>query len=663
MSLVKKNIEEFLYGVCYYPEHWEDEIIEDDLKRIKEAGLNVIRMGEFAWSKYEVEEGVFNFDFLISAVELASKYDLKVILGTPTATPPAWLTKKYPESLAVTYDRKVMHHGSRQHVNHTSKKLRELSKRIVRKMAEEFKDYDNVIGWQIDNELNCGLELSYADSDAEAFRKWLKNKYGSLKALNKAWGNVFWSLEFTDWEQVSVPKPTPTKENPSLLLDYRRFYSDMTIEFSNLQTEILREVTPDKFITHNGLFNVIDYDKYIKEGLDFLSYDSYPHFGERNKVGDGKKWSRNLSRVRGYDNKFIVMEQASGPGGQVDYLLPTPEPGQLRLWSYQSIAHGAFGILHFRWRTCPYGAEELWHGILDYDNQDNRRLKEVKQLAAELNKFGDIFLGAETQADVAILSDFDNKMNDQIETYIKSDENEIYQGLRAENISVDIISDIELIDNYQLVFCPRMMIIDDSMLAKLKAFAKAGGTLVFTARSGIKDKNNHYYRQEFPGKIRELAGISIRDFTVIPEKEYEQGIKFDQELLKPEQFVEVIEPDTAQSIANYTNRYYNKQTAISENSYGAGKVIYYGSFFNKDGVRKVIKKLKDDLNHHKFGEIPEEVEVVKLLSGNKIYYLLLNYSDQAVRIDLDSEYINLLTEKKVKEVIEKYEVVLIKMDQ
>jgi beta-galactosidase len=140
MSLVKKNIEEFLYGVCYYPEHWEDEIIEDDLKRIKEAGLNVIRMGEFAWSKYEEKEGVFNFDFLISAVELASKYDLKVILGTPTATPPAWLTKKYPESLAVTYDRKVMHHGSRQHVNHTSKKLRELSKRIVRKMAEEFKD-------------------------------------------------------------------------------------------------------------------------------------------------------------------------------------------------------------------------------------------------------------------------------------------------------------------------------------------------------------------------------------------------------------------------------------------------------------------------------------------------------------------------------------------
>ncbi len=660
---MKKNINQFLYGVCYYPEHWEAEMVEEDLKRIKDAGLNVIRMGEFAWSKYEVEEGVFNFDFLISAVELASKYNLKVILGTPTATPPAWLTEKYPETLAVTYDRQVMHHGSRQHVNHTSEKLRELSKRIVRKMAEVFKDYENVIGWQIDNELNCGLELSYADTDAHAFRKWLKNKYGSLKALNKAWGNVFWSLEFTEWEQVSVPKPTPTKENPSQLLDYRRFYSDMTIEFSNLQTEVLREVTPDKFITHNGLFNVIDYDKYIKEGLDFLSYDSYPHFGERNRVGDGQKWSRNLSRVRGYDSKFIVMEQASGPGGQVDYLLPTPEPGQLRLWTYQSIAHGAFGVLHFRWRTCPYGAEELWHGILDYDNQDNRRLKEVKKVAAELNQFGDIFLEAKTVTEVAILSDFDNKMNDQIETYIKSDENEIYQGLRAENIGVDIISDIELIDNYKVVFCPRMMIVDDMMLKRLEQFTEKGGRLVFSARSGIKDKNNHYYRQEFPGKLRELAGITVKDFSMIPENDYNQSIKLGEDLLKPEQLVEIIETETAQSIANYTDRYYNGQTAISENKHGQGKVIYYGSFFSKDSVRKIISRLKSDLNADLFKEIPEEVEIVKLETEDNKYYLLLNYSDKSVKIDLGSEYINLLTQTKVEAQLDNYEVVLIRNDK
>ncbi len=660
---MKKNINQFLYGVCYYPEHWEEEMIEDDLKRIKDTGLNVIRMGEFAWSKYEVEEGIFDFDFLISAVELASKYDLKVILGTPTAAPPAWLTEKYPETLAVTYDRQVMHHGSRQHVNHTSEKLRELSKRIVRKMAESVKGYENVIGWQIDNELNCGLELSYAEADAKAFRKWLKNKYGSLKALNKAWGNVFWSLEFTEWKQISVPKPTPTKENPSQLLDYRRFYSDMTIEFSNLQTEVLREVTPAKFITHNGLFNVIDYDKYIKEGLDFLSYDSYPHFGERNRVGDGQKWSRNLSRVRGYDSKFIVMEQASGPGGQVDYLLPTPEPGQLRLWTYQSIAHGAFGILHFRWRTCPYGAEELWHGILDYDNQDNRRLKEVKQVAAELNEFGDIFYEAETVTEVAILSDFDNKMNDQIETYIKSDENEIYQGLRAENIGVDIISDIELIDNYKVIFCPRMMIVDDSILEKFEQFAEKGGTLVFSARSGIKDKNNHYYRQEFPGKLRKLAGITVKDFSMIPEKDYNQSIKLGEDILKPEQLVEIIETESAQSIANYTNRYYNGQTAASENKYGQGKVIYYGSFFSKDSVRKIIYGLKSDLNSNLFKEIPEEVEIVKLETASKLYYLLLNYSDKSVRIDLGAEYINLLTDAQVEDHIDKYEVVLIRNDK
>lgn len=656
---MKNKLEEFLYGVCYYPEHWEAEIVEDDIKRIKNIGMNVVRMGEFAWSIYEPEEGKFNFEFLEKAVKICAKYDVNVILGTPTATPPAWLGKKYPESLAVTYDRQVMNHGSRQHVNHTAKKFRELSKRIVREMAMTFKDFDNVIGWQIDNELNCGLDLSYADSDLKAFREWLKARYNTLEELNKAWGTVFWSMEYRSWDEITFPKPTPTKENPSQLLDYRRFYSDMTIEYSNIQTEVLREITPDKFITHNGIFNVIDYDKYVREGLDFLSYDSYPTFGERKEVGLGQKWSKNLSRVRGYDKKFVVMEQASGPGGQVDYLLPTPEPGQIRLWTYQSIAHGAFGILHFRWRTCPYGAEELWHGILNYDNQHNRRLEEVGQIGNELKEVGDIFLEAETTNEVAIFNDFDNKMNDQIETYIKGDEAAIYEALRSNNIGVDIISDIEMLENYKLVICPRMMIVDEVMANKLKEFAGNGGILIISARSGIKDKNNHYYRESFPGMLRDLAGIVIEDFTVLPD-DYEQGIDFGNKVVKPEQFVEMIRTETAESLATYTKRYYKGVPAVTENSYGKGKVVYYGSFFNEESFSKVINLYTNELSDHPFVSIPEMVEVVKIKYEEKFYYVLLNFSDSSVKVNLDKEYINLLTNNTVGNEIEAYGVAFIK---
>ncbi len=654
-----KELNQFLYGVCYYPEHWEVEIVEEDIKRIKETGMNVVRMGEFAWSIYEPEEGKFNFDFLERAVELCAKYDISVILGTPTATPPAWLTKKYPESLAVTYDRQVMNHGSRQHVNHTAKKFRELSTRVVSKMAERFKGYDNVIGWQIDNELNCGLDLSYANPDLGAFRGWLKDKYGTLEKLNEAWGTVFWSMEYKNWDEVTFPKPTPTKENPSQLLDYRRFYSDMTIEYSNLQTEVLREVTPDKFITHNGIFNVIDYDKYLKEGLDFLSYDSYPTFGERDGIGRGQKWSKNLSRVRGYDKKFVVMEQASGPGGQVDYLLPTPEPGQIRLWTYQSIAHGAFGILHFRWRTCPYGAEELWHGILDYNNQPNRRLQEVTQIANELRELGDIFLEAETVNEVAIFNDFDNKMNDQIETYLKSDETAIYNALRSENVGVDIISDIDLLANYKVVICPRMMIVDDLMADKLKYFTENGGILIIGARSGIKDKNNHYYRESFPGKLRKLAGIVVEDFTVLPD-DYDQGIDFGNKVVKPDQFVEMIRAENAETVATYTQRYYKGVPAVSENAYGKGKVIYYGSFFNKESFNSLIKLYSNELSGHPFTSIPEEVEVVKMKIRDDIYYMLLNFSDSTVKINLEEEYKNLITKREIGEELQAYGVAFIK---
>lgn len=655
-----KYFDNFLFGVCYYPEHWEEGLVEDDIKRIKDTGMNVVRMGEFAWSKYEPEEGVFDFSFLKKAVEMCGDYDINVILGTPTATPPVWLTKKYPEVLAVTYERQVMQHGSRQHANHTSEKFQELSQRIVRKMAETFKKYDNVIGWQIDNELNCGLDLSYSTVDLKAFRNWLKDKYISIEELNRAWGTVFWSLEYKKWDEVTCPMPTPAQENPSQLLDFRRFTSDSTIGFSKIQYQILKEVTPDKFVTHNGIFNNIDYDKYLEVSLDFLSYDSYPAFGERKGIGRGRSWSKNLSRVRGLNEKFVVMEQQSGPGGQVTYLLPTPEPGQIRLWTYQSIAHGAAGILYFRWRTCPYGAEELWHGILNYDNRPNRRLREISQVGAELRKFGSVFMEAETWTEVAVFKDFDNVMNEQIESYLTIDENAIFQALMKHNIGVDFISDINKIKNYKVVICPRILIVTQEIVNKLEDFANDGGILILGARSGIKNENNHYYRKPHPGLLKELTGIIIEDYTMLPE-EYEQEIDFGNVKIQPEQFVEVIRPITAQSLATYTKRYYQGLPAVTENTFGKGRVIYYGSLFNRDSFDILLKKFQDNLEGHPFKEIPEEVEVVGMNYQNDSYYMLLNHSSKSIKVDLSKDYIDLLSEEKIKDRVEPYGVYLIKL--
>lgn len=235
------SAEEFLYGACYYPEHWEESIWDDDFRRMKELGMNVVRMGETAWNIWEPEEGRYSFKMFDKAIKLCEKNGLKVILGTPTYAPPAWLTSKYPGVLRSDFYGNVMQHGSRRHYNYTSKVYLELCRKIVTALAVHYKDNKTVIGWQIDNELNCHMDVSFAESDHLEFREWCRRNYSTLEELNKAWGTVFWAQTYTDWGQVFLPRPTVTYQNPGQLLDFYRFTSDVTIEFAKKQYEILKE--------------------------------------------------------------------------------------------------------------------------------------------------------------------------------------------------------------------------------------------------------------------------------------------------------------------------------------------------------------------------------------------------------------------------------------
>jgi beta-galactosidase len=266
-------------GVCYYPEHWPAELWDDDFRRMREMGLSVIRIAEFAWSIFEPEEDEFSFDLFDRALATAHRHGLQVIIGTPTATPPAWLTHKYPEVLNVTQAGVQYRHGQRRHYNYNAPIYRELSARIVRRMAERYGNHPAVVGWQIDNELNCEVNVFYSEADRAAFREWLKRRYGTLDALNRAWGAVFWNQTYTDWDQVSLTGPTPSDSpNPHQALDEKRFFSDSAIAFARMQADILRELAPGHWITTNGLFGHLDSHRLTEETLDFFSYDSYPNF-------------------------------------------------------------------------------------------------------------------------------------------------------------------------------------------------------------------------------------------------------------------------------------------------------------------------------------------------------------------------------------------------
>ena len=272
--------EKLSLGTCYYPEHWDKSLWRDDLRRMKENGIFTVRIAEFAWNKIEPAEGEFTYEFFDEFLDVAEEEQMKVIFGTPTATPPVWLTEKYPEVLNCRLDGTPFYHGMRRHYNYNSPIYQELSARIVKKVAKHYGKRPCIVGWQIDNELNCEVDEFYSESDTLAFREFLKKKYKTLDALNEAWGTIVWNQTYTNWKEIYVPRTTVhDSTNPHQVLDYYRFISDSTLRFCKMQSDIIRKYKkPEDFITTNGIFGNVDNHKMEDECLDVLTYDSYPNF-------------------------------------------------------------------------------------------------------------------------------------------------------------------------------------------------------------------------------------------------------------------------------------------------------------------------------------------------------------------------------------------------
>ncbi len=663
------NAGEFLLGVCYYPEHWRPELWEEDFCRISQLGFNTVRMGESAWSVWEPDDGVFSFELFDAAIELCRKYNLKVILGTPTYAPPAWLTSKYPEVLRKNFTGTVMQHGSRRHHNYTSHIYLKLCRRIVTALAEHYRDNTSVIGWQIDNELNCHMDVSYADCDHTAFREWCRTKYGTLDTLNLSWGTSFWSQTYNDWNQIFLPQPTVTYHNPGQLLDFYLFTSDITIAYAENQSTILKKIASNQFITHNGMFQNIDYYTLNHKALDFLSFDSYPAFQLFNSGlpphFKDRLHGRNLSRVRGISEKFIILEQQAGPGGQSgnvlngfsfgDYLQPTPKPGQMRLWAWQSIAHGADSLLFFRWRTSPVGAESLWHGLNHYGNQPNRRLDEARELACDVKALGNIFLDTCCKRETAILYDYANDSNAKIEGYIGSEawksEDSIYMALNERHFMTDLLpaqrlEETSFINQYRLVFYPNAQLLETETVQLLQNYVENGGTLVLGPRSGYKDGRNQCYMLPFPGVLKDLCGIEISDFTMVM-KDTCSRMKFcDTGHISPAPaFNEIIwasHKDTS-VLARYMDDYYAEEPAIVMRRLGSGSIIYSGTFFTVENTSALLDSLGCLDPISSYMAVPKEVEVVTRNGSGGNFHILLNYTDTNRELTLHQPFSNLIT--------------------
>ncbi|MBV1702275.1 MAG: beta-galactosidase [Hyphomicrobiales bacterium] len=487
-------------GVCYYPEHWPEAQWAQDAARMAETGLTWVRIGEFAWSRMEPKPGQTDFGWLDRAIDTLGAHGLKVVLGTPTATPPRWVVEKYPDMLALDKDGRVRGFGSRRHYCFSHRGYRAECARIVGLLAERYGANRFVAAWQTDNEYGChDTTLSYSPPALAAFRDWLAKKYPSPQLLNQAWGNVFWSMEYESFDEVGLPNLTVTEPNPSHVMDFRRFASDEVVAFNRIQTEIIRKFSAAP-IAHNYMGRVTDFDHFaVGKDLDIASWDSYPlgflsdrievtpehklHF-MRQGDPDNQAFHHDLYRAVGR-GRWWIMEQQPGPVNWAPYN-PDPLPGMARLWAWEAFAHGAETVSYFRWRQAPFAQEQMHAGLLRPDSVAAPALAEAAQVARELTGMPDAATG---KAEVALVFDYASAWAWKTQPQGRDFDyfrlvTSVYRGLRGLGLNIDIIApDTADLSPWKLVLIPGLATLSGPLAAALAAF---GGQALFGPRTNAK---------------------------------------------------------------------------------------------------------------------------------------------------------------------------------
>ncbi len=487
-------------GVCYYPEHWPEELWVEDAARMAAAGLTYVRIGEFAWSRLEPQPDVFDFDWLDRAIDVLASAGLKVVLGTPTATPPRWMLDRHSDMLALDGEGRPRSFGSRRHYCFSHAGYREECRRIVTSLAERYGADTRIAAWQIDNEYGChDTVLSYSDAARAAFRTWLADCYGSIDALNRAWGNVFWSMDYATFDQIDLPMLTVTEPNPAHVMAFRRFSSDQVVRFNRVQADVIRSHSHAPLI-HNYMGRVLSFDHFaVGADLDIASWDSYPlgFLSERLEASDD--WKRTFLRQGDPDfqafhhdlyravgrGRFWVMEQQPGPVNWAPFN-PAPLPGMVRLWSLEAFAHGAEVVSYFRWRQAPFGQEQHHAGLVRPDNDAAPGLAEACMVVDEI---ADLPPPGTEPASVALVFDYASAW--AWETQPQGADFDYfrlvfaaYRALRRAGLSIDILPpDTADLSGYRLVLMPGLATVPPVLRAAIGA---AEGVVLAGPRTNAK---------------------------------------------------------------------------------------------------------------------------------------------------------------------------------
>lgn len=655
-------------GAYYYPEHWDENQWERDIKRIAELGFDFTHFAEFAWSRLEPEEGRFEFDWLDKCVALAEKHGLKVILCTPSPTPPAWLTEKHPEILVVTEDGFQVKHGMRLNANGSNPVYQQYIRRIVEKLAERYGNNPIVCGWQLDNEPHYEGLYDYSPFAKSEFQKWLKNKYGTIKNLNKAWGASFWSYEFNNFDQIDIPNKNERNNNPHAKIDFKRYSADAIADALRFQSEILRtKISKIQWITTNYA-----YYKFLpsvdlfrsKNDLDFASHTmyllstflNYPEGKLAHRLGSGMElsFSNELARsVKGYTG---IMELQPG---QIDWgsWNSQPLPGAVRMWIWHCFGLGDKFVCTYRFRQPLFGAEQFHKGIMEPDGvtvspggaEYVKAIEEIKSLkkltereaaiSAELASRNTAFLWKQDN----LMSLETVKLTQQWDTW--SHYYTYYQKLKTMGASVTFLQENDFFDEekYPFMLAPAYEMVDDKLITKWKKYVEDGGNLILTTRTGMKDNNSHLWEALLQQPIWKLIGAKVDYFDQLSPSD-EANVTFDGKKYAWNVWGDILTADSTTEIwATYADQFYAGKPCVVKNKIGKG-TIYYIGVVSKDAEleKQILRKIYIE-NDASILDLPDYV-FTEFRDG---YWITVNYTSENVTAPVPEKSTIILGRKQV----------------
>ena len=654
MSLTPK-FPHFLHGGDYNPDQWLDrpDILEKDIELMQEAHVNCVSVGIFAWATLEPEEGVYNFEWLDQVIDRLWKGGIHVFLATPSGARPSWMAQKYPEVLRVNNQHQRMHFGERHNHCYTSPYYRQKVQEMDTKLAERYANHPAVLLWHLSNEYGgeCHCPLCQ-----EAFRGWLKEKYGTLENLNRCWWTNFWSQRYTDWSQVESPSPLGEVSSTSLWVDWRRFCTAQTKSFMMMERDAVKAVNPELKCTANLMERFWDYDYFsLAEGMDVVSWDAYPEWHrEKNDTKLAAEFAMSHDLFRSLKNQpFLLMESTPS---QVNWKPHNKlkRPGMHLLSSMQAVAHGSQSVMYFQWRK-GRGSAEMFHGaVVDhYGESDTRVFRDVTDVGVALENLEPIY-NEQRKADVLLMFDWENRWAlDYAQTGHRQNMhyfdtvNAHYRALWEKGISVDLADMREVTDlsGYKLVICPMLFMFRNDFDKKLREYVANGGTLVITYLTGVVDEFDLAYLEGVPHGLRDVVGLRSDALDAIWPHETNEMVIGDKRYTIRELCEIPAHITTAETVGEYASDFYAGLPCLTKNAYGEGEAWWIGGQLEQDGLAAVYGPIIEKLGIQP--ALPDALPagVIATQRGKSVF--LQNFSGEEQTVVLAGKYTDLITGKAV----------------